>query len=385
MFAGGCTLEAAEDVTDADLDALQSLVEKSLLRSTNERFWMLETIREYGEERAVESGEREELGRRHRAWFVQLAGESGMDIRAPDANKLLSSKSGAATAVTADFTNIRQAVANGLSSHEPGDVGRIVAPLWPFLIVHGHAAEAREWVVSALAQRRFLSKSGLAATLLGGGEILRFAGDLPGAAALKMEALGLIPEVREFEGWIPFVLADLCDIALANGDLARAREYAERSAAAGGGARAAGSLAYVCLQAGDLESAEAHALVSLGGFEEGELNHAATLEILGEVALRSGDHAKAHRLFSDAARSYSDLADGGGIADCLDGLSRLAAKAGDLVRAGVLHGAVNIYALPPAAAFRHNPTLSGPIFQRTPGQGALQWSFRMPLSTPWPP
>ena len=47
VFAGGCTLEAAEEVCDADLDTLQSLVEKSLLRFTNERYWMLETIREY--------------------------------------------------------------------------------------------------------------------------------------------------------------------------------------------------------------------------------------------------------------------------------------------------------------------------------------------------
>ena len=34
VFAGGCTLEAAEEICDADLDTLQSLVEKSLLRFT---------------------------------------------------------------------------------------------------------------------------------------------------------------------------------------------------------------------------------------------------------------------------------------------------------------------------------------------------------------
>ena len=49
VFAGGCTLEAAEEVADADLDTLQSLLEKSLLRSTNERFWMLETVREFAD------------------------------------------------------------------------------------------------------------------------------------------------------------------------------------------------------------------------------------------------------------------------------------------------------------------------------------------------
>ena len=44
VFRGGCTVEAAEAVCDADIDTLQSLVEKSLLRFTRERYWMLETI-----------------------------------------------------------------------------------------------------------------------------------------------------------------------------------------------------------------------------------------------------------------------------------------------------------------------------------------------------
>jgi class 3 adenylate cyclase len=41
VFAGGCALESAEQVAQADLDVLQSLVDKSLVRQTRERFWML--------------------------------------------------------------------------------------------------------------------------------------------------------------------------------------------------------------------------------------------------------------------------------------------------------------------------------------------------------
>ena len=77
VFRGGCTLEAAESVADADLDALQSLVEKSLLRHTNERFWMLETIREFALERLVESGAEAEVRSRYAAHFVRYAEESG--------------------------------------------------------------------------------------------------------------------------------------------------------------------------------------------------------------------------------------------------------------------------------------------------------------------
>ena len=64
MFRGGCTLDAAEEIVDADLDTLQSLVDKSLLRHNEERYWMLETIREYAAEQLEESGEADELRRR---------------------------------------------------------------------------------------------------------------------------------------------------------------------------------------------------------------------------------------------------------------------------------------------------------------------------------
>jgi len=76
VFSGGCTLEATEQVAEADLDTLQSLVGKSLLRRTEERFWMLETIREYAAGRLEESGEAEELRRRHAEHFLALAEEA---------------------------------------------------------------------------------------------------------------------------------------------------------------------------------------------------------------------------------------------------------------------------------------------------------------------
>jgi predicted ATPase len=76
VFSGGCTLDAAEAVAEADLDVLQSLVGRSLLRHTAERFWMLETIREYALERLEASGEAEELRRRHADHFLALAEEA---------------------------------------------------------------------------------------------------------------------------------------------------------------------------------------------------------------------------------------------------------------------------------------------------------------------
>jgi predicted ATPase len=84
VFAGGCTLEAAEQVADAELDTLQSLVEKSLVRHSGERFWMLETIRELAAELCARLEDAEELERRYRTFFLELAraaevGERGSD------------------------------------------------------------------------------------------------------------------------------------------------------------------------------------------------------------------------------------------------------------------------------------------------------------------
>ena len=81
VFAGGCTLADAEHVADADLDTLQSLVDKSLLRHTDGRFWMLETIREYALGRLEESGRAEELDSRHAEHFLALAEAAEPHVR----------------------------------------------------------------------------------------------------------------------------------------------------------------------------------------------------------------------------------------------------------------------------------------------------------------
>ncbi len=78
VFRGGCTLETAELVCDADLDTLASLLDKSLVRRRTgrlgeERYWMLGTIREFALERLRDSGLEEDLRRRHAERMLQIA------------------------------------------------------------------------------------------------------------------------------------------------------------------------------------------------------------------------------------------------------------------------------------------------------------------------
>jgi predicted ATPase/class 3 adenylate cyclase len=74
VFQGGCMLEAAEEVCDADVDTLQSLADKSLVRALDSgRFLMLETIRDYALERLDGSGDAGSTKRRHAEYFLAFA------------------------------------------------------------------------------------------------------------------------------------------------------------------------------------------------------------------------------------------------------------------------------------------------------------------------
>jgi predicted ATPase len=73
VFAGGCTLEAAEGVCECDLETLASLVDKSLVRERDGRFSMLETIREFARERLTELEPHGASLRRHAEYFLEQA------------------------------------------------------------------------------------------------------------------------------------------------------------------------------------------------------------------------------------------------------------------------------------------------------------------------
>jgi predicted ATPase len=85
VFRRGCNLQAAQQVGEAGLDLLQSIVDKSLVRHAGDRFWMLETIREYASERLETSGEAHEVGRSHAEHFLALAEEAEPRLLGPGA------------------------------------------------------------------------------------------------------------------------------------------------------------------------------------------------------------------------------------------------------------------------------------------------------------
>ena len=83
VFVGGFDVEAAEAIAAAELETLESLVEKSLVRRwASGRLGMLETIREYAVERLEDSGEAEAVRRRHAGHYLAVAESANLSIEA---------------------------------------------------------------------------------------------------------------------------------------------------------------------------------------------------------------------------------------------------------------------------------------------------------------
>jgi predicted ATPase/class 3 adenylate cyclase len=174
VFRGGCTLAAAEEVCDADIDTLQSLIDKSLLRRQGERFWMLETIREYATERLEERGEEDELRRRHADHFLSRAEDAavGGPSALPEAGVRLQD----------ELDNIRRARGRLIASGDVEREARLAIAVLHALWTRAGLRELKAWLVSALdrsadldpaLRANALGAAALAAANLGESEVAR--------------------------------------------------------------------------------------------------------------------------------------------------------------------------------------------------------------------
>ena len=142
VFVGGFTLDAAEQVCDTDLDTLASLVEKSLVRQGEDRFRMLETIREFALERLEESREPEQVKRRHVEFFLALAEREKSEPRHQSPAQL--------DRLDADHDNFR---ASFHFARELGDRRielRLASALLEFWEIRSHLREGLERISEAL-------------------------------------------------------------------------------------------------------------------------------------------------------------------------------------------------------------------------------------------
>jgi predicted ATPase len=143
VFAGGCTLDAAEvvcklavDPPEAVLDRLASLMDNSLLRQVEgpdegPRLAMLETIREYALERLSESGEEDFARRTHAAYYLALADAAAPGLKGADQERRLNQ-------LEIDHDNLRAALGWSPERGEVETALYLCAALWWFWFVRGH-------------------------------------------------------------------------------------------------------------------------------------------------------------------------------------------------------------------------------------------------------
>ena len=182
VFREGCTLEAAEQICDADLDTMQSLVDKSLLRHNEDRYWMLETIREYAAERLKESGEADRLAHRHAEYFLALAEEAEPYAREVDPVWL--------DRLEQEADNLRTALDWVEASGETQLVLRLAGALSDFWGAKGHLAEGRRRLEDALAADNSPTAA-RATALIAAADMQVGHGDAPRARLRAEEALAL--------------------------------------------------------------------------------------------------------------------------------------------------------------------------------------------------
>jgi DNA-binding CsgD family transcriptional regulator/tetratricopeptide (TPR) repeat protein len=173
VFVGGCTLEAVESVCLAEgdtpagmggsvLDVVASLLDKSLLQQTEHegeevRLMLLETIREFGLECLVSSGELETTRNTHAAYYMELAEEAEPHLHGAEHGRWVAY-------LEREQENLRAALGflledvRGQTDQKEHEIQieralRLCIALSWFWDVHGSGGEGLSYLMQALAER----------------------------------------------------------------------------------------------------------------------------------------------------------------------------------------------------------------------------------------
>jgi predicted ATPase len=189
VFVGGCTLDAVEEVCDASFDALEALVDDSLLQRNDDRYAMLETIREYAIERLEQANPRQ-WRQRHAEYFVALAETAELDARRPDQAEWLDR-------LETEQGNWRAALEFARSEGLTDVELRLVAALGPFWLIRGYLIEGDAWVTDARSRAPVSSAALRCRLITHAYSIALRRGNLDAARNLAIERLEVADELGD--------------------------------------------------------------------------------------------------------------------------------------------------------------------------------------------
>jgi tetratricopeptide (TPR) repeat protein len=346
VFSGGCTLEWAEAVCDADPETLQSLLDKSLLRRRDTdpepRLWMLATIREFALDRLQASGDGEAMRRRHAEHVIARVESWGLGVDAFGTGVLQRHD-----LALAEHDNVRAALEWALD-RDPASGLHAALGLEQFWVPYA-PDEGMRRIESLLTAAGDVPPELRAASLRDMAACRQVLGDIDEAERLYRESLALFEATGDEEGVLELEHR-LVTVSLARGDAATARALGEddlaRSRAAGlrfAEANALGALGHAAALEGDhataleLQRARLDLLREVGGWAWGEVF---TLGTMAECLLELGRRDDADLYGREALESATRVGARQETLWILAVLALAALSRGDDERAGRLWGAV---------------------------------------------
>jgi predicted ATPase len=145
VFAGSFDVVTAEQVCEADVDALEALVDKSLLRTTpDRRFFMLETIREFAANALASHPDADDVAAGHAEYFLRLAEEAAPHLTGSLDQAVWLGR------LERELDNLRVALSFCREHNEYQQGFRLAVALWEFWWMHGSVREGRGHLLHAL-------------------------------------------------------------------------------------------------------------------------------------------------------------------------------------------------------------------------------------------
>ena len=219
VFAGGCTFAAAETVCHGDLDTLQALVDRSLLRLDGDRYRMLQTLREYALEKLVESGEDSAMRARHAEHMLAVAQSANLYQESEGEQRY--------GLIGSERDNIRGTLRWAVNGGDT-ELGLELAIALELFWLACSVEEGRSWLEALLFGQAAVRPGLRARALRTCGTLRRYAGDLTGAEALYEQSLAAYRALGDQHG-VGTLLLHLGACAGERGEITRARELAEQS------------------------------------------------------------------------------------------------------------------------------------------------------------
>jgi predicted ATPase len=351
VFVGGCNLEGVEAVCDTKgdlnldlLDGMTSLVDKSLVNQAEQskgesRFVMLETIREYAQEKLETGGEKSSARRSHAAYCLVLAEEVAANKNAKDQADWLER-------FTFEHDNFRSSLEWLIEAGDAEWGLRLGAALFRFWEMREYLAEGRDTLGKLLKlPGAAASTKGRARALFAAGVLAVEQGDYAAADALIRESLEISSQLNDKDA-VAVCLNALAVNARDQGDIPTARSLLEESQILWresgdlqAVARCVSNLANVVKLEGDYERARSLYAECLSIFQglNDRMGIAWSLNYQGDVARDQGDSAAAQALYEQSLSRFRELGDRWGIAGTLADLGSLAREQRDFETAESLY------------------------------------------------